>query len=158
MKQNLFGLMLFSIFYISCGNPCDDLNCGPNGVCDEATEACICDNWYEGTLCETETRAVFLGSWASTSNCNLGNGVSDPDITITPGLEIDEIIIQSPDILANRAIVANLTSGTAATIVDFESGITSFSGSISYADSTTMFMTMDVVNNEQFQCLYSLTR
>jgi len=91
MKQ----LLLLSLLVFSCGDPCDDLDCGTgtclDGVCDcpdgysgtncEIFDPCFnvncgdngtcvdgtcdCDDGYEGELCDTEVRAKFLGNWVS---------------------------------------------------------------------------------------------
>jgi hypothetical protein len=42
----------------SCGAKCED-----HGFCDVTTGTCDCDMGYEGTDCDVETRARFLGSY-----------------------------------------------------------------------------------------------
>jgi len=51
------------MLWLACGSPCDDLDCGPNGTCDEDSDECMCDPFYEGVFCELETRANYLGRW-----------------------------------------------------------------------------------------------
>lgn len=149
-----------SLLYFSCSeDPCELLDCGANGTCDEITESCICDDFYEGTNCEIETRERFIGNWMSASNCILGSsGNSNPDITIEKGTAIDMITISSPDILSNRIISGTVNSNSNVVIPEFSQGST-FSGSIDYIDSTKMIMNIDVVTDtEVFNCLYTLTR
>jgi hypothetical protein len=58
---------------ICCGlackpaDPCDNLQC-QYGTCTEG--ACVCEPYYEGTTCEVESRAKFLGSnWYNSRTC-----------------------------------------------------------------------------------------
>ena len=73
MKYNLL-VLLITLFLFSCGNPCDDLDCGLHGTCNEDTESCICDDFYEGEFCETEIRAKFLGDFSGRGMCDYNPG------------------------------------------------------------------------------------
>lgn len=63
-----FILFIFSVFIFlsscidkvvkSCGAKCED-----HGFCDVTTGTCDCDMGYEGTDCDIETRARFLGNY-----------------------------------------------------------------------------------------------
>ncbi len=51
---------------------CKDVECGANGVCVEGV--CVCDDGYEGTNCDTEERADFIGNYlANETACGLVN-------------------------------------------------------------------------------------
>ncbi len=64
--KNLFYLLTisFALTIGACNDPCDDLDCGTNGTCDEGL--CICDSGYEGTNCEALVIDKYLGTWTST--------------------------------------------------------------------------------------------
>ena len=64
MKFLKFLSVALTLFLItSCADPCKDVSCSDNGACDEGT--CLCEAGYEGTSCETESRAKFLGEWTT---------------------------------------------------------------------------------------------
>ena len=81
--KKLFSTIIFLLFIISCGNPCDDINCGPNGTCVESSESCLCDDYYEGDRCEREVREKYLGTWNSLGVCTSTNNTFMLDLTIT---------------------------------------------------------------------------
>jgi len=158
--KNFILLALLGCLCFSCGSPCDDLDCGANGTCDEVTESCICDDFYEGASCQTETRARFLGEWSSTSNCTLGNtGNTNPDITISIGAEINKIVLQSPDIYSNRLIEVVLSSENSGDIVEFTPGST-VNGTVSYINESSMIMSMTIVqqSGNVITCTYTMTK
>jgi len=66
MKYTYLLLLTLSIVAFSCGDPCDDVDCGPNGTCIEGD--CDCDPGYSGLNCETNV--------CDSVNCN--NGTCDP--------------------------------------------------------------------------------
>jgi len=94
-KKNLIfygiaSLFLFAIFFQSCKDPCEKLNCLSNeicvdgvcvkvedkckgvncfndGICDNGD--CICTNGYEGVDCSVESRTKFLGNWTLFDGC-----------------------------------------------------------------------------------------
>ncbi|MBT8231763.1 MAG: hypothetical protein HKO66_12105 [Saprospiraceae bacterium] len=49
LSQLLFLACTLLVF--SCSDPCKDVDCGANGICDEGI--CNCDPGYSGTNCET---------------------------------------------------------------------------------------------------------
>ncbi len=69
MKKNLnsllaaFGFAVLVTFMASCGgDKCADVDCGTNGSCLEGD--CNCNAGYEGTQCQTLSRAKFVyDSW-----------------------------------------------------------------------------------------------
>ncbi len=71
------GCMIFTgvlFFTNSCKNLCKDVECQNGGICVEDDGSCDCSGTgYEGTNCETEERAKFLGTWAVTDACTLSN-------------------------------------------------------------------------------------
>ena len=53
MKNLKFFFLALSLSIVACSEPCDDVDCGVNGVCVEGT----CD----------ETKMAVIGSWNSRS-------------------------------------------------------------------------------------------
>lgn len=68
--KNLFtySLSFLSVIFllISC-DPCKDVNCQNDGVCDEGT--CTCPSGYEGTLCEVAIRDKMIGTYYGSTEC-----------------------------------------------------------------------------------------
>lgn len=95
MKHYLTLTVFFlSLFLFSCTDPCQDVSCGANGVCEDGT--CLCDDGYEGTNCEIEARTQYLGTYEGTLTCP----DQDPQAaryTFEAGTEIDEMIFFNPD-------------------------------------------------------------
>ena len=46
-------------------DPCIDVTCYNDGVCDDGT--CLCADWYEGADCSTEERAKYYGDYIGTA-------------------------------------------------------------------------------------------
>ncbi len=71
----LFCFVLIMISVQSCNDPCDDINCGPNGTCVDGT--CECDEGFLGTNCEqTLCDTVNCGP---NGTCNPSTGDCDCD-------------------------------------------------------------------------------
>ena len=83
-NQNLlfFILLVAGTFFMPACNKdaCKDVNCGANGICIDGT--CECDPGYEGTNCEIESRAKFLGTWTANDNCT-SSGTPSYIVTIS---------------------------------------------------------------------------
>lgn len=116
----LLGAML--LFAPSCGetDPCKDLEgkCG-NGSCFEGE--CVCDEGYEGTNCDAEWSAKFVGSY-------LG---SDKVTASTAGTALGTYNLTAPAIVTRK-------SGTTISISNF-GGFESFvEATISKANSSDL--------------------
>lgn len=74
-------LLSASFFITSCGDsdPCKDVDCGANGTCFEGS--CVCNQGYEGSNCDTEWSAKFVGNYAGEDVCNTGTFEYDMSIT-----------------------------------------------------------------------------
>lgn len=76
---------LFSTTLTGCTDPCKDIVCQNDGTCNEGV--CECTEGYEGTSCETEIRAQFIGSYtgAGTVVCGVtgSDAVSDLAISVS---------------------------------------------------------------------------
>jgi hypothetical protein len=68
-KSPLFILSLFLIF-ISCANPCKNIDCSGNGSCNQGI--CACRSGYEGRDCESEIRKKFIGTFDMAEECSSG--------------------------------------------------------------------------------------
>ena len=68
--------------FASCASdPCEDVTCYNDGVCDDGT--CICADWYEGADCSTEERAKYYGDYIGTATfINAAGDVSTSTDTI----------------------------------------------------------------------------
>ena len=66
MKTIKTLLLSFVLALASCTtDPCADITCYNDGVCDDGT--CICTDWYDGTDCSTEERAKYYGDYIGTA-------------------------------------------------------------------------------------------
>ena len=76
-------LMLSSILALaSCtSDPCVDVTCYNDGVCDDGT--CLCADWYEGDDCSTEEKAKYIGNYLGVINYYDSDGdlVSSSQVT-----------------------------------------------------------------------------
>lgn len=80
-----------SVVFSSCNpDPCKDIVCANSGTCTDGT--CVCAIGYEGTLCETESRAKFIKSWNAADvqgsnnyiyTCAIGNGTAITNVIIS---------------------------------------------------------------------------
>ncbi|MBN8684191.1 MAG: hypothetical protein J0L99_16210 [Chitinophagales bacterium] len=82
-KLFLLPLLLLSVvlFTPGCGeeDPCKNVECGANGTCFEG--ACVCNEGFEGSGCDTEWSAKFVTTYNGTDVC--ANGTFDYDQAIT---------------------------------------------------------------------------
>ncbi len=75
---------VISLFCVqSCTEPCDNVNCGDNGICIEGT--CSCDAGYDGTDCNIVIRSLFTGVYDVEEICD-----TDPNFTDTYESSINE--------------------------------------------------------------------
>jgi len=157
-------ISLLIIALLSCGNdPCENLNCGDHGRCDEATETCICEQFYEGALCGEESRKKFLANWSGTGVCDYNPGnIFNLVVTISGGLEIDDIQIQSTSILQNFTMSGQLTENNDIVISKFQPHISAntYDGSIVLENgNNNLVMTLNAyVNGAKNTCKYRLSK
>lgn len=74
----------------ACTDACKDVNCN-NGTC--VTGDCVCDTGYEGTNCQTEIRAAFLGTHNVTETCQ--SGTDAYAVVVSAGAAIQEVTINN---------------------------------------------------------------
>ena len=162
MKQ-LFPIFFLLLVLISCkSNECDSLDCGPNGNCDDATEACICNQFYEGTLCEKEVRERFTGAWSGTGICdNRLNNTFALNVDITPGISLDEVRIQSENILQEFTMTGSLNDEENVSIPEFMIPISSndYDGEINFVEENSIVIILNAfVNGVKTTCTYTLSK
>lgn len=87
LLQVFFSASLLCLMF-ACSDPCDDVNCGDNGSCDDGT--CICETGYEGTNCESLTIDRYTGSWVSSAFQCAGDS-DEVNFIIEQGSTITEI-------------------------------------------------------------------
>lgn len=81
------SIILFTVFFQSCKDACEDVVCANCGVCldgvciDDCEDViclnggdcclgeCICADGYEGSDCSIESRIKFLGNWNYLNKC-----------------------------------------------------------------------------------------
>ena len=72
-KLFLLPLMLLSVLFFTpgCGeeDPCKDVECGTNGTCFEG--ACVCNEGFEGSSCDTEWSAKFVTTFNGKDECTI---------------------------------------------------------------------------------------
>jgi len=159
MKHLLVFLFASMLLFAGCIEYCEDVDCGPNGTCDERTESCLCDFLYEGLNCENESRSKFYGTWNSVQSiCQIDTFITDSNTvviifdtvmidqvwTITginnPNLNIRDrgLIVQSTDINSEQPIGATLVSPSQARFSTFNIGNASIGGRLNFIDETRL--------------------
>jgi len=91
--RTIFPMMLLSLMigFTACKDECKDVNCQNGGICDAGD--CTCADGYEGTRCESEMRAKFIGVYNANENCT-GFGIDNFQINVaTSSTGIKNIII-----------------------------------------------------------------
>jgi hypothetical protein len=99
------SFLLLTLFVFACSDPCDDVNCGTNGTCDDGT--CICEAGYEGAACETESRAKYIGTYSgSLESClaSIPGGAALPAelltiqaVTTGDPSDINKVLLNTPN-------------------------------------------------------------
>lgn len=74
----------------ACTDLCKDVNCN-NGTCVEGD--CVCDAGYEGTNCDTEIRAAYLGTYNVTETCDSGSDAYA--VVVSAGTSINDVVINN---------------------------------------------------------------
>lgn len=89
MKNLLYLVLTSCILFIgACTDPCDDVDCGPNGTCDDGT--CLCDAAYSGSACEIENRSFLYGTYVEQSfTCSSSTFVPIGQLIIAGGNVLD---------------------------------------------------------------------
>ena len=74
-------------------DPCVDVTCFNDGVCDDGT--CMCTDWYEGMDCNTEERTKYYGNYIGVMNFfdpdGMSAGSSQGGFAVSVGSVINEL-------------------------------------------------------------------
>lgn len=74
MPLRFFAILSLVFFFLSCEkDPCETIDCGPNGVCVDGV--CDCTPGYEGEFCTEEMAAKFTGNYNVSELCGSGSDV-----------------------------------------------------------------------------------
>ena len=97
-----FSFLVSIFLFVSCGDPCDDVNCDNGGSCDDGT--CICLTGYTGDNCQTEIRSSYYGTWDVVYSCDndpvdvqQGEAIitADPDDILGICILLDEVPVKA---------------------------------------------------------------
>lgn len=132
---------------------CKDVTCNNGGTCADGT--CLCADGYEGTNCDTEMRAKFLGNFNITESCSSGTDTYSCVIA-TSSSNVANISFSN---LYNSGIaVSGTVNGTAVTIASQSLATATISGSgvISTTGVITLTYTVSVGGNSD-TCTMTMT-
>lgn len=132
IKQIVLGAFLFvssacAVLYTSCTkDKCKDVTCQNGGTCSDGK--CTCPTGYEGTNCETLSRAKFIGTYVGSEIC--ATGTDNYSISLAANsdnlkLTYSNLYNNTPSITATCTMAATDSftfSGTQATITFNGSG------------------------------------
>lgn len=147
---------LITSLIISVSSCKEDETCTPdncsNGSCSSG--ACVCSTGFEGTECETEQRAKFLGLFSFSENCN--GSTFNYNAAISKGPAVDNVILYDFYALPNTTISAkvygqNITIPQQTIVHDGNEYSINGSGSIS-GKVLTLNYTMDTPNKTDLSC------
>lgn len=156
-----FTILLTLIFFaVSCGTPfCEEVDCGPNGTCNEELEVCECDPFYEGERCGNEIREKYLGVWNGVDD-NTGYEIT---LNITKGLTVDGVLMQTEELLQNFTFSGSLDNANNIDVPNFMiffSSTNVYRASIAELDSGSLRFTLeaDVVGQPTSSSTFTLTK
>lgn len=140
------ALFLCSLFFFSCTetlDPCEAIECGANGICNDGT--CACDEGYEGTNCEIEARTKYYGTFTGTITCPGGNP-QDYTFTFIEGNTINQLSVtfdtSSSSSTALLELDDNIATSTKA-IEEFLGRIYEFT----FTDENTVLIEFSIIND-----------
>lgn len=147
----LFFSIVFLAFMFSCSDPCDDVNCGDNGTCDDGT--CLCETGYVGTLCDGKIIDLYTGNWVSDNFLCDGQGQDPVTLVIEEGDSVTEIQFYDP---LEPEFIYNVTYVDSTLMVPSQlvNGVR-ISGTGTINSDGTMNLTFDllaVAEGESFTC------
>ncbi|HEY9178072.1 MAG TPA: calcium-binding EGF-like domain-containing protein [Flavipsychrobacter sp.] len=103
------ALLTFGAFsmvtYTACNkDECKDVVCQNGGTC--VTGTCNCPTGYEGTSCETLSRAKFIGTWTGSDKCN----INTYNVTMTINTSTNEIqaLVNNPGGFGNSITITGV--------------------------------------------------
>ena len=143
MRLTKFLVFTCALILSSCtSDPCEDVTCFNDGVCDDGT--CLCAEWYEGIDCGTEERAKYYGDYLGSLIFYYPDGsVSNSlqrSLAISEGRAINEVLFNELPFVFNTSgtsdfIIPVTELEEAGTIVTYE-GYGSFVGKLLVMNAT----------------------
>lgn len=158
--KHLITLSLFclSLFLFSCTDPCKDIVCGDNGVCDDGT--CLCDDGYEGTTCETEARAKYYGTFNGELTCP-GEDPADQSLIFSAGPNVNQLLMTDafdPELLDTLTLAGNIASSPERDF-DFLGIMITIQFDFTFTSEDQVTMTLNqTVDGVPFACTGTLNR
>ncbi len=118
-KLLMAAMTVFSVMFFSAceEDKCKDIVCQNDGVCVDGD--CVCATGYEGTLCETLSRAKFIGSFSVTDACSASGSATYTTGIATSSAAVDRVLITNFWDVFTNTVVASI-SGNTITIADQE--------------------------------------
>lgn len=112
MKTRILQLLgvaaIATIGMSSCDtDACSDVTCNNGGICVDGD--CVCATGYEGTNCDTEERADFIGSYTFTDAC-FPNQAAQASMISTSSASVTRVLISN--------ILGEALGGTASAEID----------------------------------------
>ncbi len=103
-----------AVLYTSCSkDKCKDVTCQNGGTCNDGT--CTCTTGYEGTNCETLSRAKFIKSWSAADVIGSTPLSYTANIAAGIGTDVTQVIVGnsfSDNFFVIGPITANVTNAT----------------------------------------------
>lgn len=140
---------------VSCTtDACKDVDCGAWGTCLDGV--CVCDDGYEGTDCDTEERAKFVGTYVAsgTITCPVtGNGTfSAETVTVAnSATSVTKITIDFAGVLLTATV-----NGTGVTVDQATIDGLTYTGSGSI-NGNTLSLTLNEEEPNVETCIYQIT-
>jgi len=154
MPRLIFLFLLTALLFTCTNEPCDDVSCANDGVCENGT--CRCLDFYEGDNCQREARSKFIGNWnTSNSNCNDLNDVPVlPNVIVeAQASDIDDLRFQIPELLGPTWVDASLSGNNSATFsTSFDT--VAISGSLNFTEDLAFSLTFTT----DVSCVFNLNR
>ena len=166
--KNLVKLLSFAAivaFFVSSCNtdPCKDVVCGDQGVCDEGI--CLCNTGYEkdsAVLCNTEWSAKFIGTNLATQDTcygDNGNFSVAYNMTISRTSEKKLSTTNLGGFGATNTVDIDVTSSTDLTINHTDVGSRVFAGTGSISGNTiTLNYTVTYTDTTVDTCVAIITK
>ena len=140
------GLTVMTITFTSCTtDPCKDVTCDNGGDCVEGD--CVCADGYEGTTCQTEQRAKFLGSFSVNESCTSGNYTYTSSVN-TSSVSVSNIVVTN---------FGDYSVSVAATVDDNGSSITIANQTVTIGGASASIQGSGQINGNILTITYTIS-
>ena len=145
MRKSLVALAVISLALFSSCDKCKDADCKNAATCEKKVGDCNCEYFYEGSKCEAEIRAGYVGKYIGTTTVVvdfLGQSITDisPDTIeiITNGSNVNSLGFKDD---ADMSLVLTSNTTFTAKYADLDSTGISFEAGGTFSSTT---LTLDV--------------